>query len=99
LIVNESSNLGKAKGQVIESGPSIEKNISGDGSDGVRDRLNFDKIINAIRAGMRLYLAANYVGAGRANIGLDCGIEIIDVLFGPFNLDADKRDSFVSVHK
>jgi len=97
LIVNEAANSDKLIGEMIESGPHVEKNIAGDSSDGVGDRLEFGKIINAMRAGLRLYLAADYIGGGR-KIGLDCGIEILDVLFGPFDLHSDKRDSFVSSH-
>jgi hypothetical protein len=97
LIVNKAPDSDKLIGKMIESGANVEKDFAGDSSNRVGDRFDFGKVIDAVRAGLRLYLAADYIGGGR-KIGLDFGIEIVDVLFGPFDLHSDKRDSFVSGH-
>jgi hypothetical protein len=77
-------------GQVVQRASQVVNNISDDGSPAERN-LGVDPNVKYQVSGLRVFLSENGVGASFLKDS-DPGIQIMDVLFGPFDLDPNMVD-------
>lgn len=94
-----ASNQDQLMGQVVQRTSEIVQSVAGDCR---KRRRSLWKIIDVKRklARLRIALASDYIWLGEAKPEcIDFGLQVVDVLFGPFDFYADKSESFVSRHK
>jgi hypothetical protein len=82
--------------QVVEGAPQVLDHISDDGAEVERDWSGFRQI-KAWLANMRIALGRDFVGM-RCGKDPDLGIDLSDVLAGPFDFNPNQSQSFVSCH-
>ena len=94
-----ASNQDKLMGQVVQRTSEIVQSVAGD----CRKRRRSLRKINDVKrklSRLRIALASDYIWLGEAKSeSIDYGRQVVDVLFGPFDFYADKRESFVGRHK
>jgi len=82
--------------QMVEGTPKVLDNVASDSCETDRRGVHFGHIIDQL-ACLRIALSADCIRLG-VEENTDCAIEVIDVLFGPFNFDLDKSKSFIGSH-
>lgn len=97
LFVDCSVNQSELVGQVIQRRPEIEQDISGDREDARRSVPNAREIIDRSIRPLCIRLSDDSIRIG-VQEGSDFGLQINEVLFGPFDFYADKRESFFDCH-
>ena len=97
LFVGCSVNQSELVGQVIQRRPEVEQDIAGDGENDRRSFPNAREIIDRSIRILRIGLSSDSIRIG-VQEGSDFGLQIVEVLFGPFNFYADKCESFFDCH-
>jgi hypothetical protein len=96
--IHKASDPDQAVGQVVKGASQIMKNVPCDSRNRGRDRLNAEHVISPPSC-IRIMLASDDIGIG---VGIKkhsrSVIEVIDVLFGPFNFQPNQSESLVSGH-
>ena len=83
---------------VVENGSQVMNCVSGNSRNPIGHGVNLDCVaMEAIRNCFRLYLTHNFIWLGITE-GLNVGLEIEDVLFGPFNFYLNERSPFIGSH-
>ncbi len=91
------TNLEKLEGHMVKGASEVLQNITDDCADGRKNVFNADEVIGVLS---RLWVALgfDYIWIGGKE-GFTRDIQIIDVLFGPFDFYADNCDSFIGSHQ
>lgn len=82
--------------QVVKGAPDIMECVSSDNRQSHGDFTHADKIIDQLSC-LRVALGSDYVWVGHKERPDFC-LKITDVLFGPFDFYADKREPFIRGH-
>jgi hypothetical protein len=90
------SYLDELIGQVIEGAPEVLQDVASDGGDINVNVLDTDQVVDGLSR-LRIALGSDYVGVG-VEKGFEGNIQLLDVLFGPFDLGLYARQPVHEVY-